>query len=86
MITSPSQTIEYTLEKNANGDPIYRNDVYKKLKRGDLMLSPYAMWKFKLINATDRFFFDRLEKYQDQVNLELIGHGSYVNRNACPKV
>jgi len=77
---SPSQNIEYSFERNADGVPVDRNDVYIKIQNGDLMLSPYALWKFKLIKSSDKVSFSDLEKYKNEIDLELVGEGSYLAR------
>ncbi|GBN01102.1 hypothetical protein AVEN_198813-1 [Araneus ventricosus] len=77
VISSPKRTIFYSFEKNRLGDPIHKNQVYKKLSSGDLMLSPYAMWMFKL-NSTKKNAFLELETFKGLIDLELEGHGSYV--------
>lgn len=78
-ISGQSQTIEYSFEKNKQtGEPLDQNYVYKKIKNGDLMLSPYAMWKLQLLNATDKISFADLGAYTDQVDMELIGLGAYL--------
>ena len=79
-ITSPSVTIEYSLEKKEDGTPVEQNNVYKKMKAGDLMLSPYAMWKLRLINTQSAASFDDLKKYKDEIDLELVGYGGYLAR------
>lgn len=77
-IPSQSQTIEYSFEKDKNtGEPLDQNYVYRKLKQGDLMLSPYTMWKLKLLNATSIPFAD-LAAFADKVDIELNGFGSYL--------
>lgn len=77
-VTSPSQTIEYSLEKKEDGTPVDQNDVYRKINEGDLMLSPYAMWKIKLIKSSDLANFNDLEKYKNEIDLELVGYGGYI--------
>ncbi|CAG8723383.1 4600_t:CDS:2, partial [Dentiscutata erythropus] len=58
-------------------------EVYKKINMSDIMLSPYTMWKIKLkSNSVD---FSRLKAYKDKVDLELIGHGTYVHSDDINK-
>ncbi|CAG8791116.1 24257_t:CDS:1, partial [Dentiscutata erythropus] len=45
--------------------------------RGELMLSPYTMWKIKL-EPTDKADFSELNKYKKEVDLELVGRGKYI--------
>ena len=42
------------------------------------MLSPYTMWKLRLLNATETIPFADLAQFADQVDMELIGFGSYL--------
>ncbi|KAF8789165.1 hypothetical protein HNY73_007129 [Argiope bruennichi] len=81
LITSGSQTIYYSLEKSATGECVRSNAVYNKIRNGDLMLSPYAVWKIELINSSDKDSFEELEKYKNEVSLELAGYGSYVTHD-----
>lgn len=80
IITSDSQNIQFPFERDARGEPVHENSVYDKIKSGDLMLSPYTMWEIQIINATKKIHFRELIIYKDKVNLELVGHGSYVTR------
>jgi hypothetical protein len=81
VIRGDTQTIEYSGEKKHNGEPVDYNFVYRKLKDGDLMLSPYAMWSISLVNVT-HVNFPELEKFGQHVDLELAGRGQYVAQNA----
>ncbi|PRD23846.1 UNVERIFIED_CONTAM: hypothetical protein NCL1_45309 [Trichonephila clavipes] len=78
LITSNSQTISYSFEKNAIGEPIRKNNVFSKIKKGDLMLSPYTVWEIQIISSGGKILFQDLEIYRDQIDLELVGCGSYV--------
>ncbi|CAL1300187.1 unnamed protein product [Larinioides sclopetarius] len=82
MITSDSVTVSYSYEKNDDGMPIRWNEAYKKLKSGDLLLSPYTFWEVKLINKTNKTSFLDLDKYKNEISVELSGLGSYVLINA----
>ncbi|CAL1260784.1 unnamed protein product [Larinioides sclopetarius] len=80
-ITSPKKTIFYSFEENARtGNPVRKNEIYMKFKHGDLMLSPYTMWIFKL-NATRGRNFRELDIYKGQIDLELEGEGGYVTND-----
>jgi hypothetical protein len=81
-MTTNSQDIWYYFERNSNGEPVHRSLAYDKLENGDFMLSPYALWKIKLINTENKnnFSFEDLETYKDEINLELAGYGYYVNK------
>ncbi|GBO10552.1 hypothetical protein AVEN_71486-1 [Araneus ventricosus] len=81
LITSDSVTISYSYEKNNDGTPIRSNEVYNKLKSGDLLLSPYTLWEVRMINQTNQYSFQDLENYKSEINVELSGFGSYVDTN-----
>ncbi len=79
VITSDPQTLEFLFEKeNRSGEPLHKNKVYDKLAKGNLVLSPYAMWEIQLLNATKRADYTQLTVYKDEVDLELGGYASYV--------
>ncbi|GFT48415.1 uncharacterized protein NPIL_178081 [Nephila pilipes] len=82
LIPSESQTIRYSFEKNSVEEPLRKNNVYQKIRKGDLMLSPYALWELQLVNATNRVSFHELKVYQNAIDLELTGYGSYVVKEA----
>jgi len=71
----------YGFKKNSNDSPFTKNIAYEKLANGELMLSPYSMWRVKLtlVNPKGKNYFNDLEKYSKFVNLELVGTGSYVD-------
>lgn len=83
--------IEYSFRKDQNSHkPSKFNDVYRKLSEKSYFLSPYTMWKIKLIKLFGDFpqtnvnetiiqnEFDRLKKFKSEaINLELRGHGQY---------
>jgi hypothetical protein len=77
LISNPSQTIEYSFEKKENGEPVDFNDVYRKIKDGDLMISPYSSWRLNLKKVADATF-DELEQYKNEIDIELIGYGGYL--------
>lgn len=80
VITSDSQHISYSFEKDTNGEPIHKNNVYNKIKSGNVMLSPYAMWEFQLLKSKPETSFSEFKKYEEIVNLELVGYGSYLTK------
>lgn len=81
-ISSPSQTITYSIEKT-DGQPSRTNSVYSKLKHGNLVLSPYAMWTIQLEHdIPESKTFDQLAAFAGDIDLLLIGHGQYVTENA----
>lgn len=82
--------IEYSFKRNIDGKPIKYNDVYRKLSDKNYFLSPYAMWKIKLVNIFDDFelknqsvqstpnAFNVLYGYADEsMNLDIFGRGQY---------
>ncbi|GBN24043.1 hypothetical protein AVEN_265363-1 [Araneus ventricosus] len=81
LITSDSVTISYSYERNDDGMPIRSNNVYNKLKSGDLLLSPYTLWEVRMINKTNKYSFQDLESYKNEIDVELSGFGSYVDTN-----
>ncbi|CAG8592042.1 32420_t:CDS:1 [Gigaspora margarita] len=66
-------------KKDNDGEPFPRNEIYKKIKKGELMLSPYTMWKIKLYN--DDANFSKLKKYEKVVDLELVELGKYIQNS-----
>ncbi|CAL1286288.1 unnamed protein product [Larinioides sclopetarius] len=81
LITSDSVTISFSFEKNDDGMPIRSNNVYNKLKSGDLLLSPYTLWEIRMINRTNQYSFQDLQRFKNEINIELSGFGSYVDTN-----
>lgn len=81
LIATNSLDIWYHFEKKGK-EPIHRSITYDKIKNGDFMLSPYASWKIKLTNLINKynFSFKNLETYKDKIDLELGGHGHYVDK------
>lgn len=60
---------------------------YKKLKSGELLLSPYATWKIKLHKIEGKpVKYEDLKPYEDKIDLELGGHGSYVRKSRTDKI
>jgi len=81
-----SQIISYHFERGSDGERIDTNTVYKKLKTGDVMLSPYTIWTIQFLQASTTRVpkFDKLKRYAPFVDMELVGVGSYVSLK--PKV
>lgn len=82
VFTCQSQDIEFSYEKNENGNPVRTNNVYDKIKSGNIMLSPYAMWEFQLTNSANEAMFSALDEFKELVDLELVGFGSYIKKEA----
>jgi hypothetical protein len=81
VIRGDNQTIEYSREKREDGQPMDHNSVYTKLRNGDILLSPYAMWSVRLVNITN-VNFPELQTFGNFVDLELVGQGQYVPQGA----
>ncbi|KAF0531633.1 serine/threonine-protein phosphatase 6 regulatory ankyrin repeat subunit B-like [Gigaspora margarita] len=77
VIINDKQSIEYSFEKSKTGEPVSKNIVYKKLKKGELMFSPYTKWKVKIESIKDNDF-NKLKRFKKEVDLELVGHGRYI--------
>lgn len=52
------------------------NYVYGQLKDGNAVLSPYTMWTFHYKTADAQF--NKLQRFADHVDIELVGAGTYV--------
>lgn len=78
LIKSNSQKIVFSFEKDTNGKPLHKNNVYCKIETGNMMLSPYAMWEIQLINSSKMNDFDELKMFNGKVDLELVGYASYL--------
>jgi len=79
LIRSSKQTILSSFEKDSYGEPLSRNSVYTKLRNGDLMLSPYAMWEIGLEPVRSGLSFTVFQNFRNlSINLELVGSGKYV--------
>lgn len=76
-ISSRPQTMEYSYGEKYQ-EPIDRNLVYDKLRSGNRLLSPYALWAVQLKNGP----FQNLRSFVDSVDIELHGRGQYVVENA----
>jgi hypothetical protein len=81
VIRGDNQTIEYSREKRQDGQPMDHNSVYTRLRNGDILLSPYAMWSIRLVNVTN-VNFPQLQPFGNFVDLELVGEGQYVSQGA----
>lgn len=69
--------LEYSIKKNKRGTPINTNEVYRKISNGDFFLSPYTMWRIKLVGKHS------LHKFKSEVmDLQLVGLGQYVKMSS----
>lgn len=75
MIDSPAQEIQFSFKK-IRGLPNDRNVVYDKLRNGNNMLSPYAVWSLQLENVN----FDQLKELAPFIDIELNGRGQYTRK------
>lgn len=85
MIQSPTTNITYS-NQEVNGVPLRRNFVYNKLLKGDILLSPYALWTIQLEyhgKGNNKTEFDNLKKLAKGTDLLLVGKGLYV-QNGVP--
>lgn len=83
LIPTKSLKIWYYFIKQKNSDvPVHTNSVYNKLKQGNFMLSPYALWKMQLKTVEDmkNSSFKNLEIFEDKIDLQLEGYANYVIR------
>ncbi len=86
LITSPTQRIEYSFEKDSNGHSIRSNNVYRKMRHGDFVLSPYALLTISLRPRNPQQYKDSNSDLNIRlIDLELTGRGQYLNPNvsAC---
>lgn len=79
-INTQPLNISYSYEKDARGDPIATNQVYKKLKHGDVAFSPFTLWSVTLIKK-GTFDYTDLNKFVPNIMLELHGVGQYITEN-----
>jgi hypothetical protein len=82
IISDKPQQIEYSFSKDRWGKPKHYNIVFDKIRRGDLLLSPYALWKFQIVKLYQQSNFSRLSKFYGDVKLELTGRGQYIKENS----
>jgi len=81
------QVIQYNFEKNSTGQRKAANNIYNKMRNGDLILSPYTVWTFQLFKAYPKMEFDfsELSEYSRKVDVELVGSGSFVRKKSKAK-
>ncbi|UAW64364.1 hypothetical protein KMZ15_01320 [Mycoavidus sp. HKI] len=75
--------INYSFERRGSPlQPVSSNGTYKKLSRGDFMLSPYTFWTMQLISQKEggqrQAEYNQLKSYVGKVDLELVGKGWYI--------
>ena len=69
--------LRYSFLKDSDNVPNFQTESYLKLSKGEFMLSPYATWLIQL-TTKKRENFEMLEKFKNEVDLELIGHGQFL--------
>lgn len=77
-ISSAPQDIQYSFEDGKDG-PNVQNEVYKKLKNGNILLSPYTLWAIKFVSGDPTV----LLPYANLINIELYGSGTYINKGVA---
>ncbi|CAG8755386.1 15529_t:CDS:2, partial [Dentiscutata erythropus] len=83
IIRSREQVISYHFEKRTDGELVNSSKAYQKITKGDFILSPYAMWEIQLF-VKKNADFSVLHRYKNKVNLELVGHGKWINETNIP--
>jgi hypothetical protein len=48
VVSLASQSLVFAAHRGPDGKPEHTNKVYDKLSEGDMMLSPFALWRLKL--------------------------------------
>jgi hypothetical protein len=84
-IGGDSMEFKINLESDEKGDSIMRNNVFEKMKYGDVPLSPYTVWKFQLLHRSkhDKYkLFRKLSDLAPKVDLELVGKGFFIEEGA----
>lgn len=83
VMSHDNQAISHSVNKNQAGKYEMRNEVYSKIQNNNPVLSPYTLWKIKLLgkNKLEYYNFSLLEKYLNQtIDLHLDGYGQYIKR------
>lgn len=84
-MSNGSFNIWYHIEKKKDKTPIHSSESYKKLSKGNAMLSPYGSWHVQLQHAKEGpSFYDLLKSSgikldPSEISLELEGDGYYVD-------
>lgn len=75
-----------SFERDVKGEFVTENRVHRKLSMSDVSLSPYNLWKFKLVSTSQedhKAIFAILSLLANKVDLELVGEGNYVAEDAA---
>lgn len=81
-----SQTLQFSIKKNDEGEPVDQNNLYKEILSGYYVLSPYTVWRLQLIDDGN-VGLEVLTPLIGYLNINLVGKGQYlvVNSEACKK-
>jgi hypothetical protein len=75
--------ISYSFKEDRKGIPVNRNNVWDKMVRGDIILSPYSSWVVKVETlptvSPDRSLLEKFNDVKHLINVSLTGEGSYVD-------
>ncbi|KAJ1530959.1 hypothetical protein ONE63_005795 [Megalurothrips usitatus] len=84
-VSLETQRIEMAVARKAHGDgtPVFFNKVYDKLRSGDMMLSPFALWKVHFRAESGKPLPGELQSFKGGVRLVLEGHAQYVSGFEC---
>lgn len=78
--TKEALKLSYCLKRDASGQHKNKSDSYKKLAKGEIVLSPYTTWQIYLKEVNQgEGDFKKLEEFKDCVDISLIGRGTYIN-------
>lgn len=84
----PETPFKHSFEHNRQGELVSQNLVQRKFSLGDVLFSPYTVWRFQLKQrGASTAQLQELAKWAKFANVELIGRGSFLDENdaACKK-
>ncbi|XP_065347144.1 uncharacterized protein LOC135944251 [Cloeon dipterum] len=84
-VSGEELNLTLSFETNRQGNPVSANAAVEKLNEGNVPLSPYVLWKFRLRHESKEdpeLLFRQLGQLAPVVDLHLVGKGSYVNEGA----
>ncbi|CAB3382562.1 Hypothetical predicted protein [Cloeon dipterum] len=84
-VSSEELNLTMSFETNQHGKPLAMNAAVEKVFEGDVPLSPYSLWRFRLVHRSKedpKVLFSKLVELAPRVDLHLVGKGSYVNEGA----
>lgn len=75
-------SIGYSYGKDKKGSPNQANEVYKKMKSGNFLLSPYTEWIITLVpSEKNSTLFERFKEHIPKIEIHLVGKGQYVDES-----